>query len=263
MPWLWAAMGAVGIAGAAERPPAANSTAPGSVASVAKIRSARSFNASSRRASSGPNGARSVLATTSTSASAACRPASANRSSVSAPCYCVDQGHHPRQMQGAVEHRVGAERVEDRRRVGEPGGFDDDAAEPPDFAGFTPVEEAAQGAREILTHGAAEAPAGQFENIALDKIDEVMVDRDLADLVDDDGGVGERRGGEGAAQQRRFAAAEKTRQQRRRQGLRFGHFVNHLLRAKPARRSFHAAGAATSSASKHRQRGRVGRSPAT
>ena len=57
----------------------------------------------------------------------------------------------------------------------------------------------------------------------LDEIDEVMVDRNLADLVDDDGGVGERRRGQSPAQQRGFAAAEKTGQHRRRQGLRFGH----------------------------------------
>ena len=47
--------------------------------------------------------------------------------------------------------------------------------------------------REILAHRAAQAAARQFEHLALDEIDEVMVDRDLADLVDDDGGVGKRR----------------------------------------------------------------------
>ena len=73
--------------------------------------------------------------------------------------------------------------------------------------------------RQILAHRAAQAAARQFEHLALDEIDEVVVDRDLADLVDDDGGVGKRRVGKRAAQQRRLAAAEKPGQQRRRQNV--------------------------------------------
>ena len=46
----------------------------------------------------------------------------------------VDQGDDPGQMQAVVEHRVGAEGVEDRRRVGEAGGLDDDTAEGADLA---------------------------------------------------------------------------------------------------------------------------------
>ena len=42
----------------------------------------------------------------------------------------IDQRHDPRQMQTMVEHRVGAEREQDRRRVGEPAGLDDDPAKP-------------------------------------------------------------------------------------------------------------------------------------
>ena len=137
----------------------------------------------------------------------------------------IDQGDDPRQSQRVVEHRIGAERVKDRRRVGEPGGFDDDAAERLDVASLAPIDQAAQGPRQILPNRAAEAPAGQFDDAPVDKIDEVMVDRDLADLVDDDRGVGKRGGGERAAQQRRFAAAEKTGQHRHGHGLGFGHRV--------------------------------------
>ena len=168
---------------------------------------------------------------TSASASAACRAASAKRSSVSAPVHRVDQGDDAREAQALVEHRVGAEREQDRRRVGETGGFDDDAAKPPDLAGVAPLDEAAQRPRQVLAHGAAQATARQFEHLALDEIDQVMVDRDLADLVDDDGGVGKRRASQRAAQQRRFAAAEKAGQQGGRQGLRFGHAINHSIPA--------------------------------
>ena len=135
----------------------------------------------------------------------------------------IDQGDDPSQMQAVVEHRIGAQGVEDRRRVGEAGGFDDDAAKGADVAVRTPVEQAAQGAGEILANRAAQAPAGQLDDAALYEVDEMMVDRDFADLVDDDGGVGERRRRQRAAQQRGFAAAEKTGQHRCRQCFGFGH----------------------------------------
>ncbi len=60
--------------------------------------------------------------------------------------------------------------------------------------------------RQILAHRAAQAAAGQLQDLAFDEIDEVVVDRDLADLVDDDGGVGKRRVG-----QARGAAASSCR----------------------------------------------------
>ena len=141
----------------------------------------------------GPNGARSVFVITSASASAACRAASAKRSRLCGAVDRVDQGDDAREAQPLVEHRVGAEREQDRRRVGEAAGLDDDAAKPPDLAGVAPVDQAAQACardprapRSTGSRPAVRAPA-------LDEIDEVMVDRDLADLVDDDGGVGERR----------------------------------------------------------------------
>jgi hypothetical protein len=129
----------------------------------------------------------------------------------------IDQGHHPAEPQAVVEHRVGAEREEYGSRVGEPAGFDDDPAEPSDLARVTPLDEAAQGLRQILAHRAAQAPARQLQHAAFDKIHQIVVDRDFADLVNDDGGVGEFRRGQGPAQQRRFAAAEKAGQHRHRQ----------------------------------------------
>ena len=85
--------------------------------------------------------------------------------------------------------------------IGEAAGLDDDAAEAADLAGVAPLDQAAQRLGQILAHRAAQAAAGQLQHLAFDEIDEVVVDRDLADLVDDDGGVGKRRvaSGRGAA----------------------------------------------------------------
>ena len=141
----------------------------------------------------------------------------------------VDQGDHSGEAQAVIEHRIGAEREQDRRRVGKTGRLDDNAAKPPDLPGITPLEKAAQGPRQVLAHGAAQTTSRQFEHIALDEVDQVMIDRDLADLVDDDGGVGELGRGQRPAQQRRFATAEKARQQGCRQGLWFGHSINYSI----------------------------------
>jgi hypothetical protein len=63
-------------------------------------------------------------------------------------------------MQAMVEHRVGPEGIEDRRRVGEPGGFDDDAAKRAKIARLAPVEQTAQGSGEVLAYGTAQTTAG-------------------------------------------------------------------------------------------------------
>ncbi len=132
----------------------------------------------------------------------------------------VDESDDPRQMQRVVEHRIGAQCEEDRSGVGKPGGFDHDPPKPPDFAGIAALEEAAQGARKVLAHRTAQASPRQFQHTTLDEIDEVMVDRDLAELVDDDSRIGEGGRDERAPQQRRFATAEKPGQHGRRQSLR-------------------------------------------
>ncbi len=62
-------------------------------------------------------------------------------------------------MQAVVEHRIGAEREQDRRRVGKPCRFDHDPAKTPDLAGFAPLQKAAQGHCEIFANSTTKAPA--------------------------------------------------------------------------------------------------------
>ena len=46
---------------------------------------------------------------------------------------------------------------------------------------------------EIAAHRAAEAPGGEQDHAVVDRLDEQVVEADLAELVDDDDRVGERR----------------------------------------------------------------------
>jgi hypothetical protein len=127
--------------------------------------------------------------------------------------YRIHESDDLRQMQRVVEHRIGTQCEEDRGRVGEPRGFDRNPVKSSDFPGIAALEKVAQGAREILAHRTAQASPRQFQHTSLDEIDEVMVDRDLAEFVDDDSRIGEGGRDERAPQQRRFATAEKPGQQ--------------------------------------------------
>jgi len=66
-----------------------------------------------------------------------------------------------------------------------------------------------QGADEVAAQRAAQAAALQHHHIVVDRFDEQMVKPDLAELVDDDDGVGERRVLQQAIEQRRLAGARK------------------------------------------------------
>ena len=86
------------------------------------------------------------------------------------------------------------------------------------------LEEAAQRAsRGPRAPRSTRHPARQLQHTALDEIDEVMVDCDLAEFVDDDGRIGEGGRDECTPQQRRFATAEKPGQHGRRKSLRYTH----------------------------------------
>jgi hypothetical protein len=63
---------------------------------------------------------------------------------------------------------------------------------------------------EIATHGAADAAIVHFKNLFLRIDDQVVVDADLAELIDDDGISLGMFFGEDAVEQRRFSRAEKV-----------------------------------------------------
>ena len=99
--------------------------------------------------------------------------------------------------------------VQHRRRIGEAGGFQQHAAE-----AAAPVVEIAQQrlqrVDQIAAHGAAQAARLQQHHVVADIFHQQVVEADLAEFVDDDGGVGERRLFEQAVEQRGLAGAEKA-----------------------------------------------------
>ena len=77
---------------------------------------------------------------------------------------------------------VDEEGLRHRRRIGEPGGLDDDGVEL-----ALALHQAFDDADEVAAHGAADAAIVHLEHFLVGADDEVVVDADLAEFVDDDG----------------------------------------------------------------------------
>ena len=117
---------------------------------------------------------------------------------------------HDRIELGLVLHvLVDEERLRHRRGVGEPGRLDDDRVELA-LAPHQPVDDADQ----VAAHGAADAPVVHLEHFLVRADDQVVVDADLAELVDDHGVFLAVRLGQDAVEQRRLAGAEVAGQHR-------------------------------------------------
>ena len=93
-------------------------------------------------------------------------------------------GHrHDRVEPGVLLHvLVDEEGLRHRRRIGEPGGLDDDGVEL-----ALALHQAVEDAHEVAAHGAADAAIVHLEHFLVGADDEVVVDADLAEFVDDDG----------------------------------------------------------------------------
>ena len=83
-----------------------------------------------------------------------------------------------------------------------------------DPAGLQAVDQIGQRVDQVAAHRAAEAAVGELDDAVRRLLDQQMVDRDVAELVDDDGRVGERRILQQPVEQRRLAGAEEAGQHR-------------------------------------------------
>ena len=94
----------------------------------------------------------------------------------------VRHRHHRVEARGIGHVLVHEERLGDGSGIGEAGGLDDDRVELA-LALHQPVEDA----DEVAAHGAADAAVVHLEHLLVGADDELVVDADLAELVDDHG----------------------------------------------------------------------------
>ena len=126
----------------------------------------------------------------------------------------VDQRDDAVETIGLHQRRMAHDRLQHRRRVGKAGRFDDDPFQRGDAACLQPVDQIGECVDEIAAHGAAEAAVGKLNDAIGRALDQQMVDRDVAELVDDDRRVGQRRIPKQPVEQRRLAGSQETGQHR-------------------------------------------------
>ena len=115
----------------------------------------------------------------------------------------VGNGHHRVELGLAPDVLVDEERLRYRRGVGEPRGLDDDGVE----LALAP-HQALDDADQVAAHGAADAAVVHLEHFLVGADNQLVVDADLAELVDDHGEFLSMRLGQDAVEQRGLAGAE-------------------------------------------------------
>ena len=109
------------------------------------------------------------------------------------------------------DDRLREERVDDRRRIGEPGRLHHDPAKGRDLAALAPAQEIAQLVGQVAAQRAADAAGAEKHRTLVDAAQDVVIDGDLAELVDDDGRLAHVRMAEQPRDERRLAAPEEAR----------------------------------------------------
>ena len=121
----------------------------------------------------------------------------------------VDQRRHLNEPGFGGQPGVGEQRVQDRAGIGEARGLDGDAAER-DLAAGASRQQPMQRLDEIAAQRAAQASRRQQRDLAVEPLVEPVVERRLAELVDDDQRLGQRGVAQQAVEQRGLAGAEEA-----------------------------------------------------
>src|SRR5262249_57066320 len=100
------------------------------------------------------------------------------------------------------------------RRVGRPARFDHDASDRRALARIPPLQHVLQGLRQVGADFAAQAAGLEFNEAVLARFHELVVEADLAELVDNDGRARKSGLAQPMAEDRRLAAAEENREKR-------------------------------------------------
>ena len=123
----------------------------------------------------------------------------------------VDHRRHAGEREALAKGRVAEQRVQDRRRLGDAGGFENDPVERRKRARFAPRQNVAERVDQVAAQGATDAAAADQDRVAAEPLIQKMIEADLADLVDDDERIGKFARSQQAIDERGFACAEKAR----------------------------------------------------
>src|SRR5262249_30278255 len=122
--------------------------------------------------------------------------------------------NHAAQHEAPGDARIGHQRLQDRRWIGQPAGFDYDAIERRALARVTPLPQGLQGLRPGAARFSAHGARLGFGETVLARLDELVVETDFAELIDDDGRARKSALAQQMAEDRRLAAAEEAGENR-------------------------------------------------
>ncbi len=125
--------------------------------------------------------------------------------------------HHPVEAQPARQHGMPQHRLQRGPGVYQAGGLDHQPAEGRQASAFAAREQPRHGADHVLREVAAEAAVRQHQRAIPALLDQMLVERHLAELVHRDHRAGHARVAQQRVEQRRLAAAEEAAEQQHRQ----------------------------------------------
>ena len=126
----------------------------------------------------------------------------------------IDGRNHAAEHETPRDCGIGHQRLQDRRRIREPARLNHDAFERGNLAPVAAAEQLSERLREIAAQLAAQTAGRELDKTVVARLDELVIEADLAELVDDDGGARERGLAQQMAEQRRLAAAEEAGEHR-------------------------------------------------
>ena len=145
----------------------------------------------------------------------------------------IDQRHHALQTVTQVEIGMAEHRLQHRRGIGQPCGFDHHSGESRNPAIVDIAQQVFERRDQFAAHRAAQAARRQQNGVLVLDLDKQMIKADRAELVDDHRRTRHRGIVQQAVEQGGFARAQKSGQHKKRDHVRpFGHFE--LLHASAA-----------------------------
>src|SRR5690554_575425 len=122
----------------------------------------------------------------------------------------VDGRDHAIAEKTRRDERLFHQGVDDWRRISEAGGFNQHPFNRTYFATRSALEQVFERAHEIASHAATDTARIQYDEAFVNFLDEVMVHRHFAELVDEHGGSGQTRGRGEVTEQGGFSGAQKA-----------------------------------------------------
>jgi hypothetical protein len=133
---------------------------------------------------------------------------------VELPVDRINGDNDPCNAEVVLQHRISFDGKQQRCRVGQARSLDEHTGKGGNVTSLVPVQEVLEDPHEVVPQRAADAAVAEQDCGLFETLEEVMIEANLAELIDQHRGVTGLCAGQEAPQERRFAAPQKARHQR-------------------------------------------------